>query len=489
MTATEADPPGRRQRFMAMARLGQGGAGREVANLASGTVIAQVIMMVSQLAIARLYTPEERAVMAVIVAVAGVLAIGATLRIEMAVPLTHTDEEAEEVARLAMVLAGIVAVVVAGVTVAVLVASPMTRAKYGASAWLLPGVLWAQAAFTILRSWQARKKLFRQSSDANVVGTLATAGAQVAAGLAGSGAGGLTFGYGLGRLASSVMMVLRSRLRVRGRIHWSLLRSWRQFPTWALVPAVLNAASVGAVAPVMNLLYGDTITGQFSQAYMLLAAPAVLLGQAVASVFYVRFAAMDRESQDTSRHMVGLAQILLAISVPVFVPIVLLGPELFSLLLSSTWRQAGVLATLLSPWLMLNFVSSPISGYATVKNQMQRLFVLGLIETVARLGPLAIGRWWGGPEVGIGAYSAAGAIISCYYIVWVLRLSGASSRRSLSVLVGAVATLAVALVVAAFGRGPLGVPLYVAASVVVSLVVAGVSAYRVLGVLRTRVPS
>ena len=66
--------------------------------------------------------------------------------------------------------------------------------------------------------------------------------------------------------------------------------------------------------------------------------------------------------------MVRLAGVLLSIALAIFVPITLLGREVFVLIWAQKWETAGLITGILAPYLMIQFVSSPLSGYATVKN-------------------------------------------------------------------------------------------------------------------------
>lgn len=483
--AAPGQRPGRLARFTALTRLGHGGAGRHVAQLGSGTAIVMAVQLGSQVVLGRIYGDVHYAVFGNLVAFATIVAMVATLRLEQAIPLAATEEEADDLARLSLAIASVAAFALVPVALLAVFGPVQIRPDYDVAILISPFVMWASAAFAVLRVHQSRRKLFRQTSDANVAGTVAMAGTQIVLGWAGLLSAGLGIGYGVGRVLSSVMMLVRGGLRLRGPVHVALVRSWRQFPTWILIPAVLNAATVGAVTPLVNVLYGDSFAGQFNMSQRLLSAPIALLGQAVASVFYVRFAAMHRDGQDTSRDMTRLATVLLGVSIAIFVPLTLLSPEGFVLLLGHRWQTAGFISASLAPWLLFSFVSSPLSGYATVKNAVRRLFLLAVCEAGVRVPALAVGWWWGGPLGGVQAYSLAGLLICLYWTLWVIRLSGAPSAQAWRVV-----TVPLLLVVGAWafslvGRDALGQTPYVVASLFIAVAAAGTGGYGVLKALRS----
>lgn len=489
MTSAPSDPQrpstGRLGRFVALARLGQGGAGRHVAQLGGGTAVVMVIQLVAQVILGHWYSNDEFATFGNLVAFATIVAMVATLRLEQAVPLAETEDEADDVARFAIVAASTLSVALIPVALILTLGPNPVPAEYRLSTQIAPFVVWASAGFAVLRVYQSRHKQFRQMSDANVAGTVATSGVQLGLGWAGFTGTGLGIGYGVGRLLSTVMMMARSGLPVRGPVRAGLVGRWRQFPTWILFPAVLNAATVGAVTPLVTLFYGQGFAGHFSFSQRLLSAPVALLGQAVASVFYVRFAAMHRDEQDTSRDMVRLASVLLGIALAIFVPVTLLSREVFVLLWAEKWETAGFISAFLAPWLMFSFVSSPLSGYATIKNAVRRLFLLSCIEAGVRVPALALGLAIGGPMAGVQAYSLAGLVICLYWTIWVMRLSGASRQTAWRVVLAPLALILVAWGGAQVGRGTLGETAYVLVSAAFSAAAMVFGGYGVLRALRS----
>lgn len=451
----------------------------DVAHLVWGTAASQVVLLASTVVCARwFFTDAELGELSTAVAVATILATVATLRLEMALPLARTDREARDLVRVVLAgsagVAAVVGLLVAGLELA---GVHWWTAALGGAAWWVPAVVLATAAYQTLRMLQSRLGQFRHTSESGVTGAVVTGLGQVAAGVAGSGSGGLTAAYALGRAVSDLQMARRAGLRVAGRLRWWLVRRWRRFPIWVLLPAVLNALSVGAVAPLIQAWYGKEVAGQFGLAQRLLMAPAALLGQAVAGVFFARFAAMVREGRSTTSTVVTVAEALACVSLPVFVPFVVLGPDVFRLVVGDAWGTAGMVSALLSPWLLMSFVSSPLSGYATVENRLPRMLVLSLIEAGLRVPALAAGVWLGDVRWGIGLYGLAGLVITTYWSAWVLRLSGATRQVVVAVLGPSLVALALAGTLAG-ARSLLSWPAYVALAAVLVLAVAAVAVLR-----------
>lgn len=480
-----APPPGLRARFVALARLGKGGSGRHVATLGAGTGVVMALQLGAQVPLGHLYNEDEMGLFRNLVAFATIAAMAVTLRLELAIPLADRDEEGDDLARLTLALGTVLALALVPVAVVLAYGPRPVPPEYRLSVLIAPFLLWASAGFNVLRSHLSRRQQFREVSNSNVTGTVATVGVQLALGAARQTGTGLGIGYGVGRLLSTGIMLRACGLAWRRRPRWGLVRRWAQFPRWILVPAVLNAVTVGAVTPLITVFYDQGFAGQFGFSQLLLAAPVALLGQAVASVFYVRFAAMHRQEQDTSRHMVRLAGVLLSIALAIFVPITLLGREAFVLIWAQKWETAGLITGILAPYLMIQFVSSPLSGYATVKNEVRRLFVLAWIEAGLRIPALGLGVLVGDRMWGIQAYSLAGLLICLYWTIWVMRLSGAARRTAWRVVTGPLVAILFAWGFAQLGRDQLGETAYVVVAVALSVAAMGFGGQGVLRALRS----
>lgn len=477
-----------------------GAFGRDVTYLTSGAVIAQAILIVAQLALARIYDPAQFGAFSVVVAWAAILSVVATLRYEMAVPLAADDAEALALTRLCLRFALGWGVVAAGALAALAAWRGGALATLGgpAAALLVPLVLVATSAFTVLRMLASRRGAFGRVGRAGVGAAVVQAGAQVGLGLGGLTGIGLAAGYGLGRVVNAAGMGISWREvfgRASGRRGEAAVslrvvaRRWRRMPLFNTFPALLNVVSVGAVAPLLTAWFSLAFAGQFGFATRLLAAPAVLLGQAVSTVFFPRVARMERESADVGADLVRACAGLVLVAVPVFATVSMLGPEVFAWLFTAQWREAGILAALLAPWLATNFVSSPLSSYATVRDQLGRIVVVSLVEAALRVGGLYVGVVTGRPLLGAACYSLAGVAICAYFVGWVLRLGGADVRALLR-WIGL--PLLLALVVVA---GSLAARLWAGPAVVVAvgvvgalalLAASGVRLRRLVGTLRRR---
>ncbi|GAB47067.1 lipopolysaccharide biosynthesis protein [Mobilicoccus pelagius] len=451
-----------------------GASGRDIAYLSSGALVSQIVLAAGQIVTARLYGPDDFGHFAVILAWANILAVLATLRYEMAIPLAESEDDARALTRLCLTTTTLASLTVFVVLGGLALVRGVPGLWVGGAWWAIPFVLWGTACFSAIRMAASRDGRFARQGRAGVVSSVGQVLTQVVLGIAGW-APGLSVGQGIGRVLNAAWMGTGGLLR-RGTSFRVVASRWRRMPMLNTFPALLNVVSVGAVAPLVARWYGVAFAGQFGFATRLLAAPAVLLGQAVSQVLFPRLARLDRES-DGARTGVELrraTEALVLVALPVFSIVWLLGPELFALVFGVRWREAGVLAAVMAPWLAANFVSSPLSTYATVRDQLGRILLISLAEAGSRLVGLYVGVLTASAVTGVAWYSVAGVVICAAFTSWVLGLAGVSRQRLLRDLLGpfVVTLLAAAASVVArlLGAGP----------VVVAVGVLGVFAVSVL---------
>ncbi len=401
-----------------------------VSQLTLATVVSQAVLFGGSLVLARLFDPTEFGAFSVAFALATAVAILATGRYDAAIPLPGKEAEASRLAWLAIALAALVSVVFFVIVLGERASGGPLGDWFGAGSaiWLVPVTVFALALWSVLRGLQSRAGNFHAIGRSSITSAVVQTLGQIAGGIASWGALGLMAGFTLGRISNAASLAPRSGLGrpVGIRDLATTARDWRRFPALVMTPAFLTNVSVAAIAPLVSALYGVTFAGLFSFATRILAVPSALIGQAVALVFFPKAASMERAGTSMRDPIERAAMGLTVISVPVFGLTLLAGPEIFALVFGERWREAGVIAAVLSPWLALNFISSPLSSFATVKDKLGRLFATSVVETTSRIAAMCLGVVTGSSMSAVVAYSIVGCAISIYFVAWVLRLCGSS---------------------------------------------------------------
>ncbi|HJV36041.1 lipopolysaccharide biosynthesis protein [Geomonas sp.] len=403
---------------------------RNVSLLVGGTLIAQVVSALAAPVLTRLYSPQDFGTLAVFSSLIAVLVVVGALRYEMAIPMAKTEEEAVH-----LVVASIGFFALFSLSLTALLLSPLstyatsllkspTLAHY---LWLVPiGVLFI-GLYQIFYLWNNRQKQFAVLSSTKVLQSVGQGCIQIASGSLLFKEVGLLIGYMVGQFLGVTSLVRRGKVPFRS-VSWravlDTLKVYKNFPLYNLWASLINVIGLQAPPVLMSLFFSAAVTGHFALTMRLIGLPAALVGQAVGQVFY-RSAVEKNDSEEGMGGLVqDLAATLLKISFPLFAVVMLVGPDLFGAVFGASWRTSGVYARYLSPWMMVSFISSPLSTIVLIKGKQKQGFLICLYETSLRLLGLWAGKLAGSAEVGIMAFSASGVVICTVYIVYILRLSG-----------------------------------------------------------------
>jgi O-antigen/teichoic acid export membrane protein len=155
----------------------------------------------------------------------------------------------------------------------------------------------------------------------------------------------------------------------------------------------------------------------------LLGVPTALLGRSVTNVYFSESARLAREAPAELKGLFlrVLRKLTLLGSVTI-IPVGLVSPYVFPIIFGVEWTSAGRFALILSPMILLQFLSSPF-GVTLAVLERQDLAILREIIRVGLLGSalLVSGSYGFAAEQAIIALSVAGTItyLAHVYITWI----------------------------------------------------------------------
>ncbi|MBA3521152.1 MAG: oligosaccharide flippase family protein [Gemmatimonadales bacterium] len=390
-----------------------------VAMLATGTAIGQLLLALAVPVLARLYTPADYGALAVYSSTLAVLAVLASLRYEVAIPLAEDDEVAGSLLALTLLLLAAMAALVSllvwlgGGTFVAAVKVPALRPYL----WLIPVAFLATGAYQALSYWAIRRRAFGHVARTRLSQGTGQVVTQVAAGLAGAGTPGLLIGDLIGRaVGGGGLALLAWRDRPSARVtRASLVKAavrYRRFPLLTTWSGLLNVGSLQLPSILFAAGFGAAAAGLYGLSFKMLVLPTMLVAQAVGQVFVSRAAAAAREPERLRQLTERTTLALFACGLPVFGVVALGGPRLFAILMGAEWELAGRYAQVLAPWFALWLVSSPLSGLLSIREWQGSALAFSAVEFTLRLGALLAGIRRGSPMLAVALLSASGIVIS-----------------------------------------------------------------------------
>lgn len=379
---------------------------RNVAILFYGTMLARAIQIIASLILTRIYPPDEFGLVAVYMAIVGILSVIGTARYEMAIPLVADDLNAFHLVGLTLTICVVFSIVlyIPVILFNESIAQAIGNADLRFWLYFLPISVMVTGAFNTFQFWYNRKAQFSLMARARVqnVGYIAVANIMF-------GFGGLKSGMVLGNVFGSVFNVLligRSVYRFNHPMFAQLSKKGvievaRKYDRHLkhLTPSHL----IGTIAfqvPVLliNNVYGAVTAGFFSMAYHLISMPIVLLGNAIGDVYRQQIAVTYNERGEFKEEFLKTLKATTFLALLPFGLLYFVAPHLFAFAFGEQWRVSGEYAQILVTASFFQFIFTPVDKTAIVVGatkyiflwHMARFLSFGLLWIIARTIPLSV---------------------------------------------------------------------------------------------------
>jgi O-antigen/teichoic acid export membrane protein len=414
-------------------RLSGSRVGGRVLTVVSGSLAAQILLILASPLLTRLYDPVAFGVFGVITGLATTLGPLAHGGFNQAVVVVRTSGEAANL----LALCGLSALSWSLATVAVLaVAGSAVAAAFGIEStglfWLLPPEMFVLATALTLEFWVLRRRRFRLTAIALGMRSAGQLAVQFATPSL-PGGSGLVFGYLAGDLLRAGLLLVPD-LRRLGRLRRAVTRRrmlamarrhWR-YPLVTGPAVLLQNATRMLPALALAFFYGPAVAGLYALVQKVVVLPTQLVGNATAKVAVIELTQRPRSRHPASVRRIFFASLLFSGSV--FLPLLPFGGGIFALVFGEPWRDAGLYAAWLVPFAVLRFVNVALSQILNLYDRQDLNLVWSLLTFVCSGVVLVAGPFVGWPPVAvIAGLGIVTALVQGLYLAAMLRMIHASA--------------------------------------------------------------
>lgn len=462
MTTEESRTIAKRKKF---------GFAGDVLKLVSGTTFAQLIGLLAAPILTRLYAPEAYGIVALFASITGILGVIACMRYELAIMLPERDEEAANLLGVSLGFTLLISLLL--VPLVWWGRAPLLRwlntPALGAYLWLVPLVVFLSGVFLVLNYWNSRTKHFGRLSIAGVTSSLTTTPLTIGLGFAGHATAGSMIGSGITGQAVATLVLGGQTWRDDRRVFFKSIR-WRamgegikrykKFPLYDSWASLMNVIS-GQLPPLLfAIFFSSTVVGFYALGYRLLSMPSILIGSAISQVFF-QHAAVAQNDGTLTRVVRKTFTQLMALGLFPILLVMITGKDIFSVVFGSRWAEAGVYAQILAPWVLLNFVSSPISTIFSIMEMQGKFLLFNSVLLGTRVVSLVIGGLLNSIMISLMLFSLTGAIMYFYFCLFILKKAGLTMKMltndTLRLIAIAIITMLPVIVLKGYGVQSLAV--------------------------------
>jgi O-antigen/teichoic acid export membrane protein len=432
---------------------------KNVLTLLSGTVIAQALPILFAPILTRIFSPEEFAVYGVYVALVTFCTVLSSGRYELAIILPEDDSKAISLLSLSYRLLFIFSLIVLLVVFLFhdKLISLLGHEELSGWIYLLPIGVFLLGSFNILNYWNNRKKRFKNLSLARVGQATTTLGVNAAAGFTkhgfpengvakvladvqsnpGLNSGvsklgvlGLIGGHVCGVLISNTVLLYRFLKNDRSLLKQtnkaerrSVAKEYRTFPKVNMAHALSDKVQGISLPFIMLYFFAEKMFGFYSYTVRIVRAPLGMVSSSIGQVFYQKGAEQYNQQGDISKLVVATMKKTAMIGIPCLLILVFFGPDLFAFIFSDEWRVSGEFAQILAPWLILNFIVSPVSQVPLIVNKQREAFLLSLLGNGLIVLSIIIGGLLQDVKLGLAILSITQVFYYIWIIIWTVKIA------------------------------------------------------------------
>jgi len=400
---------------------------RNVSLIAGGTVAGQVMLVLASPLLTRLYSPEDFGLLAIYASLLAIIGVIASLRYQLAIPLPESDEEAAHVVILSLLV--VLGITLLTTLVVVFFRDPIANAANTPALtnylWLLPVGLLMMGSYQVFNYWAIRTKTFPAIARTKLTQALSMVGVQLGgylfgplALLMGHVAGQAAGTTSLGILAIKKRWAVFRRVHLIGIIHAAI--KYRHFPLYSTWGGVFNTTGRQLPPLLFAVLFNSSAAGIYMLAHRVLTMPMTLVGRAIAQVFFSNAAEAHRKGQ-LAPLVAKIHEKLASIAMPPALILVLAGPELFTIVFGSDWRQAGEFAQWMAVYIYFQFITSPLSQLVSVLEKQIQGTCFQAALMIMQLAGLSIGTVYGSLILSVALFSLGSVVCYFGFLVWIVR--------------------------------------------------------------------
>ena len=399
----------------------------------SGSVLSQVVVIFTTPILSRIYAPEDFGAASVFFSVVGFFTILSTFQYEGAIMLPKRNIDSLALVLLSTMLAFVSSIVI-GVFLffyhdAVFGWFHMeSQSKFWE--WI-PVAIVVYAVYSILSQWVTRLGQYKTIAYRQFFQSVSQSVTKIILGKLSFVSTGLVVGTLLG-IVASISILIKGRVKDLFRsfrlITWERIKDnakrYHKFPKYTMIQGLMDTFQESLLLLVISALYGNAKLGMYTFTLALLQKPLQVIGASLGQVYFQDISKKFANEQEIYSDTVKLIKILLSVALLIYIPVVIFGPWIFDFFFGDNWWESGEIAQIMSLWLMLKLITSPISSIPNVTGHQRNYVLFTLIGNVLPLLIVFLGKNlnWDFHRVLIVNYFLLSGLL-LVYMRWILRLT------------------------------------------------------------------
>lgn len=391
--------------------------------MASGTIISQIVVVLSSTVLSRLFSVADFGELSVFTSFTVFFAVLSTGRYEQAIVLSKGINDAYKIVKLIFWIATAICSVY-------FITVVYFKLFYGGeinltflksrTAYYSPFYIFSLAILSSLGYFFLRENKYKIITVANSLQVISTTVFSIFFGFL-KVHDGMIISMIIGACTAVVYYLSRGKALVKNVFASENVKEiglrYISFPKYMTFSDMSLTASQQFIPVLFSILYSSTIVGFFSMANRMIRLPNILITSAVGNVFRNEAMQQIREEGNCAKLYNSTFKKLLIISLPAFLFIFLISPVAFRVFFGENWVEAGNYARVLCIMLFSEFISSPLNVIFTIREQQKKFMYLQILNMIIGSILIYAGKYYfESPLYSLLLFSCSGLLFNMIFL-------------------------------------------------------------------------
>lgn len=408
--------------------------------LFSGNSLAILLPFLLAPLIARLYTPEDFAGFELFLKLLMLVSLLGSLRFEQAIIIPKDEAESKVLVRLCFKILIVVSCISALISFTLndWIGDVLNNDDLPYLLYILPVAVLIYGSYNILIQIMVRFRKYKVLASNKILAAGSNNILKYFLGLIRNSSLGLVTGQIVGTLIPALIMLRTKASRnflfqkePASISERSLIKKYKDFPLVNSTHVFVDEASRALLFFGIAYYFQDVVLGLFAFTFRYLRVPIQVMGTSLAQVLNERMARMHSDNQILTSVVAKTIIYLGLIGIIPFGILYFYGEPIFTFVFSDAWSTAGYYAEILTPWLYLTFMVSPMSMLPIIVNKQKIYLLINALLQLSSLSVLFIRSEMGAsPEQVFFEIAMVFVVFQIFTIYWFIRISKNPASKS-----------------------------------------------------------
>jgi O-antigen/teichoic acid export membrane protein len=344
---------------------------RSATVLVSGAIIAQMISILLQPLLRRLFTAEDFGIYSVYLSLVGIIIVASSLRYDDAIVLPKSDKESVNLLGLSLIfnltinLTILIIVLLSGEGIKAFLNLPENFPVSLLA--IIPIGAFLFSSYGSLNAWLIRKKKYIAISVNKLVRRSTEGVSQVGLALL-KIPNGLIYSDLIGQVANVATVAVQTRSTGLNLRQISIpklkyvLRKYSEFPKYNLIPALMSSSSYLLPVIFINKFFSPESAGFFDLSKLVLSIPLAFIASSLSSVLLQKVSEKYNRKESFINDLKPVIIMVGMISFAEILLIMFFGEDIFKIAFGKQWIASGSISRIMVWSFAINFIVASLSN-------------------------------------------------------------------------------------------------------------------------------